>query len=163
MGTSLYASYLRSACSPDVSLPTAAELIGPALCAKVERAALQLYKEAADYALTRGLILADTKFEFGLVPSPAPGAEDALILVDEALTPDSSRYWPAAAYAPGGPQPSFDKQFLRDWLVRAGFRKGLERGPEGREGEGWVMAPDVLEGTRKRYLEALEMLTGEGL
>ena len=78
----------------------AAELIGAELCAKVERAALQLYKDAADYALTRGLILADTKFEFGLVPG-ADGTEEELILVDEALTPDSSRYWPAAGYAPG--------------------------------------------------------------
>ena len=140
---------------------TAAELIGAELCAKVERAALQLYKDAADYALTRGLILADTKFEFGLVPG-ADGEED-LILVDEALTPDSSRYWPAAEYKPGGTQPSFDKQYLRDWLVKTGFRKGLESGPEGKEGEGWVMTDDVVEGTRKRYLEALEMLTGEGL
>ena len=141
---------------------TAAELIGAELCAKVERAALQLYKDAADYALTRGLILADTKFEFGLVPG-ADGTEEELILVDEALTPDSSRYWPAAGYAPGGGQPSFDKQFLRDWMVGEGFRKGLEGGPEGREGAGWVMTEEVLEGTRKRYLEALEMLTGEGL
>ena len=141
----------------------AAELIGPDLCAKVEKAALQLYKEAADYALTKGLILADTKFEFGLVPSAVEGGEDELILVDEALTPDSSRYWPAAEYKPGGPQPSFDKQYLRDWLTQNGFRKGLESGPEGKEGQGWVMDDSVVEGTRKRYLEALEMLTGEGL
>ena len=142
---------------------TAAELVGSELCAKVERAALQLYKEAADYALTRGLILADTKFEFGLVPSASTPGEEELILVDEALTPDSSRYWPAAEYKPGGGQPSFDKQYLRDWLVKTGFKKGLESGPEGKEGEGWSMAADVVEGTAKRYMEALEMLTGEGL
>ncbi|TBU37927.1 SAICAR synthetase [Dichomitus squalens] len=146
----------------NISPEKAASIIGAELYAKVEKAALQLYKEAADYALTKGLILADTKFEFGLVPS-ADGGEEELILVDEALTPDSSRYWPAASYKPGGGQPSFDKQYLRDWLTRAGFRKGLERGPEGKEGEGWVMADDVVEGTRKRYLEALEILTGEGL
>ena len=141
----------------------AAELIGPELCAKVEKAALQLYKEAADYALTKGLILADTKFEFGLIPSASGDGSEELILVDEALTPDSSRYWPAAEYKPGGAQPSFDKQYLRDWLMKTGFKKGLESGPEGHEGEGWVMEESVVEGTRKRYLEALEMLTGEGL
>lgn len=141
---------------------SAASIIGAELCAKVEKAALQLYKEAADFALTKGLILADTKFEFGLVPS-ADGSGEELILVDEALTPDSSRYWPAASYHPGGGQPSFDKQYLRDWLTQSGFKKGLESGPPGKEGEGWLMTDDVVEGTRKRYLEALEMLTGEGL
>ena len=88
---------------------------------------------------------------------------EQLILIDECLTPDSSRYWPAASYAAGGPQTSFDKQYLRDWLTKTGFRKGLESGPEGKAGEGWVMDDSVVEGTRKRYLEALEMLTGEGL
>ncbi|KAI0642408.1 SAICAR synthetase [Trametes meyenii] len=145
----------------NISPEKAASLIGPELYAKVEKAALQLYKEAADFALTKGLILADTKFEFGLVPG-ADGTEH-LILVDELLTPDSSRYWPAAAYAPGGSQPSFDKQYLRDWLTQTGFRKGLESGPEGKEGQGWVMTEAVVEGTRKRYLEALELLTGVGL
>ena len=140
----------------------AASIIGAELCTKVEKAALELYQEAADYALTRGLILADTKFEFGLVPASS-GEGEELILVDEALTPDSSRYWPAAEYKPGGSQPSFDKQYLRDWLTKTGFRKGLESGPEGKEGEGWVMDDSVVEGTRKRYLEALELLTGEGL
>ncbi|KAM5530830.1 hypothetical protein V8D89_012467 [Ganoderma adspersum] len=147
----------------NISPEKAASIIGADLCAKVEKAALQLYKEAADFALTRGLILADTKFEFGLVPSADGTGAEELILVDEALTPDSSRYWPADTYKPGGGQPSFDKQYLRDWLTRTGFRKGLESGPEGKEGEGWVMAEDVVEGTRKRYLEALELLTGQGL
>lgn len=133
---------------------------------------VQLYERAAEYARARGLILADTKFEFGLVDaasSPSPSSQapttsaDAapqLILIDEALTPDSSRYWPLAGYAPGAPQPSFDKQYLRDWLVRAGFRKGLEGGPEGRDGEGWVIAEEVVQGTRQRYVEAREKLLG---
>jgi phosphoribosylaminoimidazole-succinocarboxamide synthase len=151
----------------------AAEIIGPALCARIEKVALELYASAAAYALERGLILADTKFEFGLLPSletkgsGAPGAPGApeddgddgeLILIDEALTPDSSRYWPLQGYAPGGPQPSFDKQYLRDWLVSAGFRKGLEGGPEGKEGEGWMIDEEVVKGTRKRYVEARDML-----
>ena len=119
--------------------------------------AVQLYKEASEYAATRGLILADTKFEFGLVTSPETG-KDEVILIDELLTPDSSRYWPAANYAPGGPQPSFDKQYLRDWLISSGFRKGLESGPEG---DGWTMTDSVVEGTRKRYIETYTRLTGE--
>lgn len=118
--------------------------------------AIQLYKEAADYALTRGLILADTKFEFGLITN-AEGKQE-VILIDELLTPDSSRYWPASSYAPGNSQPSFDKQYLRDWLVHSGFKKGQESGPEGHEGEGWSMEPSVVEGTKKRYEEALKML-----
>jgi phosphoribosylaminoimidazole-succinocarboxamide synthase len=118
--------------------------------------AIALYKSAADYAHARGLILADTKFEFGLVPLEDDGAEQ-LILVDEALTPDSSRYWPLDGYAPGGPQPSFDKQFLRDWLTREGFKKGLE---EGKDGQGWRMSEEVVKGTRERYVEARDRLLG---
>lgn len=82
---------------------------------------------------------------------------EEVILIDELLTPDSSRYWPAASYAPGGSQPSFDKQYLRDWLVSSGFKKGLEEGPDG---QGWKMEEDVVEGTKKRYEEALHMLIG---
>ncbi|KAF9820828.1 hypothetical protein IEO21_01055 [Rhodonia placenta] len=145
----------------NISPQQAAKLVGQKLYDKIAAAAIQLYREAAEYALTRDLILADTKFEFGLVPSPT--GEDQLILIDELLTPDSSRYWPAAGYQPGGPQPSFDKQYLRDWLTQTGFRKGLESGPAGREGEGWTMTQDVVEGTRQRYVEALTMLTGQGL
>jgi phosphoribosylaminoimidazole-succinocarboxamide synthase len=139
-----------SAAAPRPHRRTAAELIGADLCARIERTALALYTSAASYALTRGLILADTKFEFGL-------ADGALVLIDEALTPDSSRYWPAAGYAPGGPQPSFDKQFVRDWLVAAGFRKGLERGPDGAQ-DGWTIPPDIVAGTQARYAEARDML-----
>ncbi|KAI0077736.1 phosphoribosylaminoimidazole-succinocarboxamide synthase [Panus rudis PR-1116 ss-1] len=142
----------------NISPAQAAQLIGQKLYDEISTAALRLYKEASEYALTRGLILADTKFEFGLISTPSG---DKLILIDELLTPDSSRYWPANEYKPGGTQPSFDKQYLRDWLVKSGFRKGLENGPEGKEGEGWSMTEDVVEGTRKRYEEALELLTGE--
>lgn len=117
--------------------------------------ALELYKRANAYARTRGLILADTKFEFGLLPA-AGDAQPQLILIDEVLTPDSSRYWPAAEYKPGGPQPSFDKQYLRDWLVTQGFKKGLEAG---KDGTGWTIEESVVEGTSKRYQEAVDMLT----
>ena len=141
-------------------MASAAEIIGQDLYDQISAVAVKLYKTAAEYAHSRGLILADTKFEFGLIPSQ-DGGKNQLILVDEALTPDSSRYWPLDGYAPGGPQPSFDKQYLRDWLTSTGFRKGLESGPEGKEGQGWVMTDEVVEGTKKRYLEAYEMLTGE--
>lgn len=115
---------------------------------------MTLYERARAYAATRGLILADTKFEFGLVPSPEG---TTLILIDEALTPDSSRYWPLDAYEPGRSQQSFDKQFVRDWLVSQGFRKGLEAGKHG--SEGWTIDDEVVRGTRRRYEEALFMLT----
>lgn len=136
---------------------TAAALIGQDLFDAVSSKAIQLYREAADYALTRGLILADTKFEFGVIQTPEG---DKVILIDELLTPDSSRYWPASTYAPGGPQASFDKQYLRDWLTSNGFKKGLEAGPDGK---GWTMDDNVVAGTKKRYEEALEMLTGQTL
>lgn len=134
----------------------AAKIIGSELYAQVAEAALKLYTTAADYAHTRGVILADTKFEFGLITS-ATGKKE-LILIDELLTPDSSRYWPLASYAPGGPQPSFDKQYVRDWLVGTGFRKGLESGPEGHAGEGWEIIESVVKGTRERYAEAVDLL-----
>ena len=93
-----------------------------------------------------GILLADTKFEFGVWPGP----ED-LVLVDEVLTPDSSRFWDAAAWSPGGPQPSFDKQFVRDWLERQGWDKTAP-GPD--------LPADVVDGTRRRYVEAFERITG---
>jgi phosphoribosylaminoimidazole-succinocarboxamide synthase len=137
---------------------TAAQIIGQELCDKISSIAIKLYTTAAEYALSKGVILADTKFEFGLIPSTSGSGKD-LILVDEVLTPDSSRYWPLSEYTPGKPQPSFDKQYLRDWLVSAGFRKGLESGPEGKESEGWVIDEKVVEGTKNRYEEALNLLT----
>ena len=136
----------------------AANLIGQALYAQISQAALQLYSEAAAYAHSKGVILADTKFEFGLVPSSTSSNEETLILVDELLTPDSSRYWPLEGYETGKSQPSFDKQYLRDWLVSSGFRKGLESGKEGEEGQGWSIDDSVVEGTRQRYEEAVKLL-----
>ena len=130
----------------------AATLIGEEIYSKVSTVALELYKTASDYAVTKGLILADTKFEFG-----ADLVTGDIILIDELLTPDSSRYWPADQYEAGRSQPSFDKQYLRDWLTSTGFKKGLEDGPDGK---GWEMTPAVVEGTRKRYEEAWQLLAG---
>jgi len=140
----------------NISPERAAQLIGQDLYNQISSISLQLYKAASSYALDRGLILADTKFEFGLVPDTG---EHRLILVDEVLTPDSSRYWPLESYESGKPQPSFDKQYVRDWLVKSGYRKGLESGPEGKEGQGWVIDEDVVKGTRERYTEAVKLLS----
>jgi phosphoribosylaminoimidazole-succinocarboxamide synthase len=123
----------------------ALELMEPDLYDAAERASLALYRFASDHARERGIIIADTKFEFGVDP------EGQLILGDEALTPDSSRFWPADAYEPGGPQPSFDKQFARDYCERIGWDKTYP-GPE--------LPDDVVTGTRARYVEAFERLTG---
>jgi phosphoribosylaminoimidazole-succinocarboxamide synthase len=108
-------------------------------------AALALYRAGAEHAADRGILLADTKFELGL------DGDGRLVLGDEALTPDSSRFWPADQYAPGGPQPSFDKQFVRDWCEQAGWDKSPP-GPE--------LPAHVVAGTRARYVEAFERLTG---
>ena len=137
---------------------SAAEIIGQDLYDKISSAALKLYEEAADYAQTRGLILVDTKFEFGLV-SNSSGKEQQLILIDELLTLDSSRYWPLNEYAPGEARPSFDKQYVRDYLVKAGFQRGLESGPVGKEGQGWFVDEEIVKGTQKRYAEAVDLLT----
>jgi phosphoribosylaminoimidazole-succinocarboxamide synthase len=110
--------------------------------------ALRLYRYGAALAARRGILLADTKFEFGLV---GEGPLQELILIDEVLTPDSSRFWDAATYEPGRPQASFDKQFVRDWLETQPWDKTAP-GPE--------LPPDVIEGTRKRYIEAYERITG---
>jgi phosphoribosylaminoimidazole-succinocarboxamide synthase len=121
-----------------------------ALCAagsyQVARAAaLALYREAHEHAEARGVLVADTKFEFGI------DADGVVTLGDEALTPDSSRLWPAPEYAPGGPQPSFDKQYVRDWCLQTGW----DRTPPGPE-----LPPEVVDETRSRYTEAFELLTG---
>jgi phosphoribosylaminoimidazole-succinocarboxamide synthase len=123
----------------------AAALCGAELYADARRRALELYDFAAGLAEGCGIILADTKFEFGV------DRNGALVLADEALTPDSSRLWPAEGYLPGGPQPSFDKQFVRDFCERTGWDK-TEPGPE--------LPVDVVAGTRARYVEAFERLTG---
>jgi phosphoribosylaminoimidazole-succinocarboxamide synthase len=122
----------------------AAELVGPTRLEEVERIALELYRHAADYALARGIILADTKFEFGL------DREERIVLGDEALTPDSSRFWPADEYQPGRAQPSFDKQYVRDYCESLGWDK-TPPGPE--------LPAEVVAGTRSRYVEAFERLT----
>jgi phosphoribosylaminoimidazole-succinocarboxamide synthase len=125
----------------------AAELVGQERFDEVERVAVELYRFASDYAAKRGILIADTKFEFGLDP------EGRLVLGDEAFTPDSSRFWPADEYEPGRAQPSFDKQFVRDYCESLGWDKTAP-GPE--------LPEDVVVGTRARYVEAFERLTGIG-
>jgi len=131
----------------NISFEHAARLIGSPLAERVRHISVQIYNRAAAYAAPRGVILADTKFEFGLL-------NDELIWIDEALTPDSSRFWPAEQYNPGGPQPSFDKQFVRDYLERIRWPK-IPPGPE--------LPPDVVSATRAKYREAYRLLTGHDL
>jgi phosphoribosylaminoimidazole-succinocarboxamide synthase len=128
----------------NITREQAAELVGPERFHDLERTSLALYGFAADHARERGIIIADTKFEFG--------ADDAgqLVLADEVLTPDSSRFWPVDGYQPGGPQPSFDKQFARDYCESLGWDK-TSPGPQ--------LPDDVVAGTRARYVDAFERLT----
>jgi phosphoribosylaminoimidazole-succinocarboxamide synthase len=125
----------------------AAEICGDDLYEEARAAALELYRFGAEHGEARGIVLGDTKFEFGVA------SDGTLVLGDEAMTPDSSRFWPADGYAPGRPQPSFDKQFVRDWCEQTGWNKEAP-GPE--------LPPGVVEGTRARYVEAFERLTGVG-
>ena len=129
----------------NIDAETAAGLVGAERWAEVESVALALYAFASRHAEARGIILADTKFELGLDQA------GTLVLGDEALTPDSSRFWPADEYAPGGPQPSYDKQYVRDYCESLGWDK-TDPGPE--------VPADVVAGTRARYVEAFELLTG---
>jgi phosphoribosylaminoimidazole-succinocarboxamide synthase len=129
----------------NIDRETAAGLVGADRFAEVERTALALYAFASEHALERGIILADTKLEFGL------DEDGALVLGDEAFTPDSSRFWPADGYVPGSTPPSFDKQFVRDFCESLGWDKTAP-GPE--------LPDDVVDGTRARYVEAFEQLTG---
>lgn len=129
----------------NIDVATAADLVGADRWAEAEAVALDLYRFAAAHAEARGIILADTKFELGL------DRDGALVLGDEALTPDSSRFWPADEYAPGGPQRSYDKQYVRDYTEGLGWDK-TDPGP--------VIPADVVAGTRARYAEAFELLTG---
>jgi phosphoribosylaminoimidazole-succinocarboxamide synthase len=129
----------------NIDAEQAAALVGADRYEEVERTALALYRFAADHAAARGILIADTKFEFGL------DAEGRLVLADEAFTPDSSRFWPADQYEPGAPQPSFDKQFVRDYCENLGWNKTAP-GPE--------LPGEVVTGTRARYIEAFERLTG---
>ena len=129
----------------NIDADAAAKLVGAERWAEVEAVALALYDFASKHAEARGIILADTKFELGLDQA------GMLVLGDEALTPDSSRFWPADEYAPGGPQPSYDKQFVRDYCESLGWDK-TDPGPE--------VPTEVVAGTRSRYVEAFELLTG---
>lgn len=132
----------------NISEREAGALVGAELVSRLRDLTLALYAHGADYAESRGIILADTKFEFGLLPS------GELILIDEAMTPDSSRYWPRDQYQPGRPQPSFDKQFVRDFLEQIQWNKQ----PPVPALPDWVVA-----GTREKYLEAFRRLTGHDL
>jgi phosphoribosylaminoimidazole-succinocarboxamide synthase len=132
----------------NISEAEAAGIIGEALVEEVRTLTLALYTAGAAHAETRGIILADTKFEFGVTES------GELILIDEAMTPDSSRYWPIDGYAPGGPQPSFDKQFVRDYLERIHWNK---------QPPVPSLPADVVEKTRDKYVDAFRRLTGREL
>jgi phosphoribosylaminoimidazole-succinocarboxamide synthase len=140
----------------NISFERTAELICKPLAEKVRAISIEIYNRASAYAAPRGVLLADTKFEFGLLNNLRPGREAAeeLIWIDEALTPDSSRFWPASQYRPGGAQPSFDKQFVRDYLERIQWPK-TPPGPE--------LPPDVVASTRAKYREAYRILVGHEL
>ena len=129
----------------NIDAAQAIELVGRERYEEVEETSLALYRFASEHAAARGILIADTKFEFGL------DQEGRLVLADEAFTPDSSRFWPADEYAPGGPQPSFDKQFVRDYCESLGWDK-TPPGPE--------LPGEVVAGTRARYVDAFERLTG---
>jgi phosphoribosylaminoimidazole-succinocarboxamide synthase len=131
----------------NVDFDRAAEIVGDRpLLEELRRISIAIYERAADHARERGIILADTKFEFGRRP------DGAIVLGDEVLTPDSSRFWPADGYEPGRGQPSFDKQYVRDWASASGWDKAPPAPP---------LPDDVVDGTRKRYLDAYERITGE--
>lgn len=131
----------------NVSIPEMSAAIGEELTRKLEAVSLQLYKEAAEYAETRGIIICDTKFEFGL-------RNGQIVWIDEALTPDSSRFWPRSAYSPGKSQPSFDKQFVRDYLETLDWDKHPPAP---------VLPDEVVAGTSEKYLEAYQLITGYAL
>ena len=122
------------------------ELLGPATAARLKRLTLDVYRRGAQVAAATGILLADTKLEFGV------GPDGGLVLADEVLTPDSSRFWPVEGWAPGGPQPSYDKQFVRDWAAGTGW----DRKPPAP-----ALPEEVVAATRARYLEAYQRLTGE--
>lgn len=132
----------------NITLQQTADLIGTEMAAQVEKAAIALYTKAAEYALTRGIIIADTKFEFGL------DTDGVLHVMDEVLTPDSSRFWPADSYVVGSNPPSYDKQFVRDWLESTGWNK-TSPAP--------ALPADVAQKTSEKYMEAFERLTGQPL
>jgi phosphoribosylaminoimidazole-succinocarboxamide synthase len=129
----------------NVSLKEMRKIVGTALANKIKKISLELYQRASLHALSKGIIIADTKFEFGL-------DKDELVLVDEAFTPDSSRFWPLATYAPGKGQPSLDKQFVRDYLESTKWDK---------KSDPPSLPPDIIEMTSQKYLEIYKLLTGK--
>jgi phosphoribosylaminoimidazole-succinocarboxamide synthase len=137
----------------NISEAEAATLVGQKVFDKVKALTLKIYGEGVAYAEKLGIIIADTKFEFGITPG-AGAPEDRVILIDEVLTPDSSRFWPQDSYAPGGAQPSFDKQFVRDYLESIKWNK---------QPPVPTLPADVIEKTRDKYLEAFRRLTGKEL
>jgi len=141
------ASKAQSGHDENISVERVAAQIGDELAGRLGALTLEIYARAAAYAETRGIIIADTKFEFGFV-----GAE--LILADEVLTPDSSRFWPREQYRPGGPQPSFDKQYVRDYLESIHWNK---------QPPAPALPPEVIQQTSNKYQEAYRLLTGKSL
>jgi phosphoribosylaminoimidazole-succinocarboxamide synthase len=131
----------------NISFEEMASRVGGDLAAELRALTLSLYQRAAEHAARRGIIIADTKFEFGLL-------DGRVVWIDEALTPDSSRFWPADEYRPGGNPPSFDKQYVRDWLERSGWNK-TPPAPE--------LPAEIVANTRRKYLQAYEQLTGHAL
>jgi len=131
----------------NISFDEMVKLVGKETAEILRELSLKIYKKAADYAESKGIIIADTKFEFGIL-------DGKIILIDEVLTPDSSRFWPMDEYEPGKPQKSFDKQFIRDWLKSTSWKDGENPPP---------IPPDIVEKTREKYLEALYKLTGKTL
>ena len=128
----------------NISFEQTAAIVGPELAARLRDLTLAIYKKASEYAITRGIIIADTKFEFGFVGNQ-------LVLADEVLTPDSSRFWPAATWNPGGAQPSYDKQYVRDYLESIHWNK---------QPPAPALPPDVARRTSEKYMEAFRALTG---
>jgi len=131
----------------NISEEQAAKIVGQDTVRRLKELTLSLYSRGVEYAQTRGIIVCDTKFEFGLI-------DGKISIVDEMLTPDSSRFWPADQYAPGKPQPSFDKQFVRDYLEKIGWNK-QPPAPE--------LPDDIVKATSAKYVEALRLLTGRDL
>ena len=132
----------------NITFEETAQRVGPEVAEALRSQSLDIFRRGSAYALERGIIVADTKFEFGKLP------DGELILIDEALTPDSSRFWPADQYAPGKGQPSYDKQFVRDWLLQSGWDRNSP--PP-------TLPDDIILKTREKYLEAFERLTGREL
>jgi len=138
----------------NITAHDAALLVGDALLDRVRDLTLRLYREGAAHGESRGIVIADTKFEFGLLPDDGRPPADRVMLIDEVLTPDSSRFWPRDGYRPGGPQPSFDKQFVRDYLERIQWNK---------QPPVPSLPDDVVIKTREKYVEAFRRLTGREL